>query len=252
MSQLYIVATPIGNLQDITLRALDTLKTVDFIICEDTRHSSKLLFHFEISKPLISFHAHSSERDLTKIMGMLAEGKTGALISDAGTPGISDPGYLLIQACGEQKIPVVPIPGASAFLTALMASGLPTNRFWYYGFLPAKKGRETLFKKFASMNETIVFYESPYRIMKTLEKMTSLMPERQIVIARELTKMHEEFLRGTVTEMYANLEKRPKIQGEFVVIIAPDNWGNVEEDDSGEGEIVEKKIRRKENKYKKI
>lgn len=224
MSALYIVATPIGNLQDITLRALETLKTVDFIICEDTRHSSKLLFHFEISKPLISFHAHSSERDLSKIMGMLREGKSAAIISDAGTPGISDPGYMLIQACRKENIEVVPIPGASAFLTALMASGVPTNKFWYYGFLPAKKGRETLFKKFAELDETIVFYESPYRILKTLEKMSTLMPNRHTVIARELTKMHEEFARGSMIELYENFKKRTKILGEFVVILAPENW----------------------------
>lgn len=221
---LHIVATPIGNLQDITLRALETLKKVDFIICEDTRHSSKLLFHFEISKPLVSFHGHSSEKDLTKIMGMLGEGKTAALISDAGTPGISDPGYMLIQACRKAQVAVVPIPGASAFLTALMASGLPTNRFWYYGFLPAKKGRDTLFKKFSEEDSTIVFYESPHRILKTLEKMTAVMPERIMVIARELTKMYEEFQMDRVATLYEEYKKRPKIVGEFVMILAPSDW----------------------------
>ncbi|MFN7160700.1 MAG: 16S rRNA (cytidine(1402)-2'-O)-methyltransferase [Candidatus Gracilibacteria bacterium] len=247
MASLYIVATPIGNLQDITLRALETLKTVDFIICEDTRHSSKLLFHFEISKPLISFHAHSSERDLAKIMGMLGEGKSAAIISDAGTPGISDPGYMLIQACRKENISVIPIPGASAFLTALMASGLPTNRFWYYGFLPAKKGREALFKKFATLtNETIVTYESPYRILRTLEKMTLIMPDRQIVLARELTKIHEEFLKGTVSELYAIFRQRSKIQGEFVMIIAPENW---DESESGDEKPAVKIPRVKKQKY---
>lgn len=249
---LYIVATPIGNLQDITLRALETLKTVDFIICEDTRHSSKLLFHFEISKPLISFHAHSSEKDLMKIMGMFAEGKSAAIISDAGTPGISDPGYMLIQACRKENIEVVPIPGASAFLTALMASGVPTNRFWYYGFLPAKKGRETLFKKFAELDETIVFYESPYRILKTLEKMATIMPSRYTVIARELTKMHEEFARGTMQELYEDFKKRTKILGEFVVILAPENWQEMEDSHTvlSEGTKSEpKQLRVKRQKY---
>lgn len=248
---LYIVATPIGNLQDITLRALEVLKTVDVIICEDTRHSSKLLFHFEISKPLVSFHAHSSEKDVQKIMHMLEEGKSAALISDAGTPGISDPGYVLIQACKKSHIPVHPVPGASAFLTALMASGLPTNRFWYYGFLPAKKGRETLFKQFAEHNETIVFYESPYRVLKTLEKLSQLMPERTMVIARELTKMHEEFLQGSILELYEEYKKRPKIIGEFVMMLAPDEWDNMEvHEHEKEKELREKPPRRvKRQKY---
>ena len=248
---LHIVATPIGNLQDITLRALETLKKVDFIICEDTRHSSKLLFHFEISKPLVSFHGHSSEKDLTKIMGMLGEGKTAALISDAGTPGISDPGYVLIQACRNAQIPVVPVPGASAFLTALMASGLPTNRFWYYGFLPAKKGRQTLFKKFAEEEGTVVFYESPHRILKTLEKMSLFMPTRTMVIGRELTKMHEEFQRGSILELYEEYKKRPKILGEFVMILAPLEWDDTEiHDQTEEGEVRIKAPKRvKRQKY---
>ena len=247
---LYIVATPIGNLQDITLRALETLKTVDFIVCEDTRHTAKLLFHFEISKPLVSFHAHSTQKDIDKIMLLLQEGKHGAIVSDAGTPGISDPGYLLIQACQKQQIAVTPIPGASAFLTALMASGLPTNRFWYYGFLPAKKGRETLFTKFVSIQDTIVFYESPYRVLKTLEKLSTIMPGRTMVIARELTKLHEEFLQGTVLELYTNFRQRSKILGEFVMILAPDGWESMELQDKEEELDVQEKPQKRVKRQK--
>lgn len=221
---LYIVATPIGNLKDITLRALETLQTVDVILCEDTRHSIKLLNAHGIAKPLVSFHAYSNEKKVQEIVSQLLEGKNMALISDAGTPGISDPGYVLIQACQQKGIKVEPIPGASAFLTGLMASGLPINRFWYYGFLPAKKGRETLFKKMVEVEDTIVFYESPYRILKTLEKLAEVMPERMVTLARELTKMHEEFLSLPAAELYATFKTRQKILGEFVVIVAPTSY----------------------------
>lgn len=248
---LYIVATPIGNLQDITLRALETLKTVDFIVCEDTRHTAKLLFHFAITKPLVSFHAHSTQKDIDKIISLLHEGKQGALVCDAGTPGISDPGFLLIQACHERHIATHPIPGASAFLTALMASGLPINRFWYYGFLPAKKGRQTLFRQFAEHQETIVFYESPHRLLKTLEALSLCVPHRKMVIARELTKLHEEFVQGTVLELYTNFMSRSKILGEFVMILAPSHdesaAGSDEKDDI---EMQKKPLRRvKRQKY---
>jgi 16S rRNA (cytidine1402-2'-O)-methyltransferase len=215
---LYIVATPIGNLEDITLRALRILKEVDYIAAEDTRHSKILLNAYDIQKPLISFHAWSDERKLAELLGLLKEHKKIALISDAGTPGISDPGYVLIKAALEHGIAVIPIPGASAFLTALSASGLPSNHFIYLGFLPLKKGRQTLLKSFEQENRTIVFYESPHRLQKTLHELAQLYPSRSMVIARELTKIHEEFFRGTVAEAYEYFQKKQP-RGEFVILM---------------------------------
>jgi len=216
---LYIVSTPIGNLDDITLRALDTLKKVDIIACEDTRHSGILLKKYEIEKKLLSYHSHSGQTKLEKLIAALQEGQEIALISDAGTPGISDPAYSLIKAALEQNIEIIPIPGACAFLTALVASGLPMNQFTYLGFLPTKKGRQTLLKSLKDEKRTVVFYESPHRIQKTLsqlEEFTS--PDRRIVIGRELTKMHEEFVRGTVKEVKEEFAKR-KPKGEFTVVL---------------------------------
>ena len=185
---LYIVSTPIGNLQDITLRALQTLKDVNFIAAEDTRHSGILLKKHEIKTPMVSFHAHSDDRKVEHIIGRILRGESAALISDAGTPGISDPGYVLTKRAIEEGIRVVPIPGPSAFLTALSVSGLPVNKFLYLGFLPTKKGRQTLFKSLANEKHTVVFYESPHRILKTLEQMVEFLgPTRQVVICRELT-----------------------------------------------------------------
>ncbi|EKD64272.1 MAG: hypothetical protein ACD_51C00029G0003 [uncultured bacterium] len=220
---LYTVATPIGNLGDITLRAIETLKTVDLIVAEDTRHSRILLDKYEINKPLDSFHAHSGSGKLESLIARLQKGENLALITDAGTPGISDPGFLLISRARDCGIKIVPIPGASAFLTALQASGLPTDKFYYLGFLPIKKGRQTLLKSFLEEERTIVFYESPYRIIKTLGQIAELMSERYIVVARELTKIHEEFVAGTAKEVYEVFKARaPK--GEFVVMIAPGNF----------------------------
>lgn len=215
---LSIVATPIGNLEDITLRALNTLKNADYIAAEDTRHSGILLQKYEIKKPLISFHAFSDDHKLQEILNLLVAGKHIALISDAGTPGISDPGYVLIKAAIERNIKVEPIPGPSAFLAALSASGMPTHHFVYLGFLPLKKGRKTMLESFENEERTIVFYESPHRIMKTLQELLALYPERQFVIARELTKIHEEFVRGTVKEVSLHFQnKNPK--GEFVLML---------------------------------
>ncbi len=216
---LYIVATPIGNLEDITLRALRILKEVDYIAAEDTRHSSILMKKYEISKPMISFHSWSDDRKLQQLISILHEGKTVALISDAGTPGISDPGYVLIKAALEQGIQVTPIPGPSAFLTALSACGMPINQFTYLGFLPIKKGRQTLFTSLETEERTTVFYESPHRLARTLRELEKRFPERKIVIARELTKLHEEYFRGTVSEAKNYFtSKAPK--GEFVIILA--------------------------------
>ncbi len=217
---LYIVATPIGNLEDITLRALDTLKNVDYIAAEDTRHTAILLNKYDIHKPLLSFHSYSDNRRLEEILQLLREGKKVALVSDAGTPGISDPGYLLIKGAILNNIPVIPIPGASAFLTALSASGLPTHNFVYLGFLPLKKGRKTLLESFKDEERTVIFYESPHRIIKTLEELARLYPERSLVLARELTKIHEEFVRGTTKEVLQYFQSRG-VKGEFVVMMGP-------------------------------
>ena len=215
---LYIVATPIGNLEDITLRAVRTLKEVDYIAAEDTRHVQILLQKYEIHKPAISFHAWSDDRKLSQLTDMLRQGKSIALVSDAGTPGISDPGYVLVKAAIEAGISIVPIPGPSAVITALCASGLPTPQFLYLGFLPVKKGRQTMLETFKDEERTIVFYESPHRIIKTLSEFAQKFPGRRMVIARELTKMFEEFFRGTTGEALAHFEKKsPK--GEFVVML---------------------------------
>lgn len=215
---LYIVATPIGNLEDITLRALNTLKQVDFVAAEDTRHVKILLDKYEIQKPTISFHAYSDERKLNELIDMLKAGKNIALVSDAGTPGISDPGYVLVKAAVENGIMVTPIPGASAFLTALSASGLPINQFLYLGFLPLKKGRQTLLKSLQEEKRTFVFYESPHRLIKTLSECVQYFEDRQIVIGRELTKVFEEFFRGAPEQALAYFKsKQPK--GEFVIMI---------------------------------
>lgn len=215
---LYIVSTPIGNLEDITLRAVRTLKECDYIAAEDTRHCQILLQKYEIKKPAISFHAFSDERKLNELIGLLYEGKNIALISDAGTPGISDPGYVLIRAAIENNINVVPIPGPAAFLTALSASGLPTHQFLYLGFLPMKKGRQTLLDSLVQEQRTIVFYESPHRLLKTLDELDKKFGSRPLVIARELTKMFEEFFRGTAGQAYAHFSKKG-IKGEFVIMI---------------------------------
>lgn len=217
---LYIVSTPIGNLEDITFRAVKTLKTVDYIAAEDTRHTKKLLNHYQIEAQMLSFHAHSSPHKIEKILTLLKSDKTIALVSDAGTPGISDPGYILIKQAVEQGIKVIPIPGASALLPALVASGLPMNQFLYLGFIPAKKGRQTLFQSLITESRTTIFYESPHRLLKTLTQIsTILQPTRKMVIARELTKIHEEFIHGTAVELLAHFQAN-KPKGEFVLIIS--------------------------------
>jgi len=215
---LYIVATPIGNLEDMTFRAVETLKTVDYIAAEDTRHSKILLDKYQIKTPTISFHAWSDERKLEQLVQMLTDGKNVALISDAGTPGISDPGFLLVREAAKRDIKVVPIPGASAVISALCASGLPTNQFIYLGFLPVKKGRKTLLESLQHEERTIVFYESPHRLLKTLGELEQHFGDRQIALARELTKIHEEYFRGTAKEAHEHFTKKG-VKGEFVVMI---------------------------------
>lgn len=217
---LYVVSTPIGNLEDITLRALRILQEVNFVCAEDTRTSGFLMKHFQISTPLTSFHAHSTDEKRAAILRRLKSGESAALISDAGTPGISDPGWVLIRDCLDAGIKVEPIPGASALLAALVGSGLPMDKFLYLGFLPLKKGRQTLFKKLAEEERTVVFYESPMRVVRTLEQLSEYVPATtQVVIARELTKMHEEFLRGDLKTVLEDLKRRPSIKGEIVVLL---------------------------------
>lgn len=216
---LYIVATPIGNLKDLTFRAKETLETADLIACEDTRHTSILLNHYGIKKPSVSFHSYSGITKTDRIIADLLKGQNVALVSDAGTPGISDPGYVLIQEALANGIEVTPIPGASAVITALCASGLPTDKFLYLGFLPVKKGRQTLFKKIAESEYTVVFYESPHRLMKTLEELKKyLKPDAKVAVAKELTKIYETFHRGTIDQIIKNLPAgKPK--GEYVVMV---------------------------------
>ncbi len=220
---LYIVATPIGNMEDITLRALRILKEVDIILCEDTRTTGKLLSRYEIKNKTSSYHAHSTKGKEGAIIRMLQEGKNIALVSDAGTPCISDPGILLVKEVYKEfgkDAKVVPIPGASALITALSACGVSVADFIFLGFLPHKKGRETLFKEIAESTKPVVFYESSHRILKALEALHTHCKDRSIVIARELTKIYEEFQRGTPGTLLEVLtEDKNKQKGEFVVIV---------------------------------
>ena len=216
---LYVVGTPIGNLDDITLRALATLKNVDLIAAEDTRHSGNLLRHFEIRKPLVSYHEHNEAMRTTELVERLAAGETVALITDAGMPGLSDPGARLIRKCIERDLPFTIVPGVSAITAALVGSGFGMEHFCYRGFLPVKSGQRTReLIDAAEREETSVFFESPYRINKTLTACAELMPERQLCVARELTKKFEEFRRGTGAELLAHYEAHPA-KGEITLLV---------------------------------
>ncbi len=215
MGTLYVVSTPIGNLGDITLRALDTLKSADVIACEDTRHTLQLLNHFDIKKPLVSYHQHSRDSKVEQIISSILEGKNVALVTDAGTPGISDPGEFLIRAAIENSIDVVPIPGVSAAVTALSVSGLSTDEFVFIGFLPHKKGRQTKLKEIALINRTTILYESPFRINKLLTELLEFVGDREVSVSRELTKKFEETYRGKISEVLPKIKEK----GEFVVIL---------------------------------
>ncbi|MFM1655432.1 16S rRNA (cytidine(1402)-2'-O)-methyltransferase [Brevibacillus sp. B_LB10_24] len=216
---LYLVATPIGNLDDITVRSLSTLREADVIACEDTRQTRKLLAHFQIEKRTVSYHEHNKEASGAGLLQWLAEGKKIALVSDAGLPAISDPGADLVKAAVAAGFAVVPVPGANAALTALIASGLPTERFVFCGFLPRdKKPRLAELQRVKKYQETLLFYEAPHRILKTLEAMREVLGDRQAVLARELTKRYEEFVRGTLTELIDWLEAG-EIRGEFCIVV---------------------------------
>jgi 16S rRNA (cytidine1402-2'-O)-methyltransferase len=218
---LYLVGTPIGNLEDITLRALRILKEVDVIACEDTRHTQKLLNHYSISTRTTSYHEHNEMTKSAELVKEMQEGASVALVTDAGMPGISDPGYRLIALAIRHRVPVVPIPGASAFLAALVASGLPTDSFRFSGFLPAKRGeRRAELEAIKSSPRTQIFYEAPHRVVESLSDVVEVLGEaRHVVIAREVTKLHEEFLRGRAVEVLENLKAREAVKGEITLLI---------------------------------
>lgn len=217
---LYVVATPIGNLEDITHRAIRVLSQVNRIACEDTRHTRGLLEHYGISKPLVSYHEHNERERTEELLGNLQSGEDIALVSDAGTPLVSDPGYRLTQAAVDAGIRVVSIPGPAAFVTALAGSGLPTHAFYFGGFLPAKSGqRRRTLSEVSDLPCVLIFYEAPHRLLETLQDLASVCPERAVVVARELTKLHEEFVRGSATELCDLFVGRGAIKGEITLLI---------------------------------
>jgi 16S rRNA (cytidine1402-2'-O)-methyltransferase len=217
---LFIIPTPIGNLKDITLRALEVLKEVDLILAEDTRTTSHLLNHYQITKQLSPYHQHNEHKVLQHLVSQLLEGKKMAVVTDAGTPGISDPAFLLVRECIKVGVRVECLPGATAFVPALVNSGIPSNRFCFEGFLPLKKGRQTLLKQLAEEERTLIFYESPSRLVKTLtEFVTWFGPSRQCSVSRELTKMFEENKQGSLEELVAYFSEKP-VKGEIVIVLA--------------------------------
>lgn len=219
MSKLYVVPTPVGNLEDMTIRAVRVLNEVDLILAEDTRTSSVLLKHFDIHTPMTSHHKFNEHKTVEHLVERIQQGTTVALISDAGTPAISDPGFLLVRACVSRDIDVECLPGATAFVPALVNSGLPNDRFCFEGFLPQKKGRQTKFKELAVEERTMIFYESPFRIVKTLEQMAEYWgAERKASVSREISKKFEETVRGTLTELIVHFTENPP-KGEFVMVV---------------------------------
>ncbi|PWJ43276.1 16S rRNA (cytidine(1402)-2'-O)-methyltransferase [Sediminitomix flava] len=233
---LYIVPTPVGNLEDITLRAIRILQEADVILAEDTRNSGKLLKHLDIQKPLESHHAHNEHKATARLIERMQQGTVFALVSDAGTPAISDPGFYLVRACAEAELKVETLPGATAFVPALVNSGLPVDRFVFEGFLPHKKGRQTRIQVLAEEERTIIFYESPHRLLKTLGQLAEVFgEERNACVSREISKLHEENARGTLTQLIAHFEAKG-VKGEIVLCV--------------EGKPIEKK--EKKNKYKDV
>jgi 16S rRNA (cytidine1402-2'-O)-methyltransferase len=217
---LYIVATPIGNLEDITQRALRVLSEVDLIACEDTRHTRKLLTHYGINTPTVSYHEHNERERAAELLARLQKGASIAIVSDAGTPGINDPGFRVVRLAIENGLRVIPVPGPSALITALVSSGLPTDEFFFAGFLPAKTtARRSRLAEFRSLAATLIFYEAPHRIAATLKDAHEILGEREAVVARELTKMHEEIARGRLSELAERFTSGPGVRGEIVLII---------------------------------
>lgn len=220
--QLFVVGTPIGNLEDVTLRAISTLQSVDIILAEDTRNSKKLLDAHKIETKMISYHEHSNDKEIKKIIDLLLEGKDLALISDAGTPTISDPGYGLIRDCIKHDIVIVPIPGVSAVTAAMSVSGLPSDSFTFVGFLPQKKGRLKKIELLKNIENTVILFESPYRLEKTLNQLLEHLGNRSVVVGRELTKLYEEVIRGNLTGVIKYFSKS-KVKGEIVIMIGKDD-----------------------------
>ena len=220
--QLFVVGTPIGNLEDITLRAISTLQNVNLILAEDTRNSKKLLNAHNIDSKMISYHDHSSEKEIKKIIDLLLEGKDLALISDAGTPTISDPGYGLIRECIKNDITIIPIPGVSSITAAMSVSGLPSDSFTFIGFLPQKKGRLKKINQLQALDNTIILFESPFRLEKTLNQLLEHLGNRAVVIGRELTKLYEEIIRGNLKDVIVHFSES-KIKGEIVIMIGKDD-----------------------------
>ncbi|MGA2181601.1 MAG: 16S rRNA (cytidine(1402)-2'-O)-methyltransferase [Bryobacteraceae bacterium] len=218
---LFIIGTPIGNLEDLSFRAVRVLREADRIACEDTRHTRRLLEHYGIDRPLVSYHEHNEKERTAELLRELEEGRTIALVSDAGTPLIADPGYRIVHAARERGIPVSPIPGPSAIMAALSAGGLATDAFLFAGFLPAKAGaRQRALEVWQSLEATLVFYEAPHRVVESLRAIAEVAGARRVVVARELTKIHEEFLEGTAASIADTLEARPAIKGEFTILVA--------------------------------
>ena len=219
MAKLYLVPTPIGNREDITLRALRILKEVSLILAEDTRTTGNLLKHYEIHNKLQAYHIHNEHKALERIVQRLSDGEEMALVSDAGTPSVSDPGFLLVRECVKNGIPVETLPGATAFVPALVNSGFPSDRFFFEGFLPHKKGRQTRLKELSQLPHTLIIYESPHRLVKTLEQLIEFLgAERPVAVSRELTKIHEETIRGTLTEV-RDFYKDKTVKGEIVIVV---------------------------------
>jgi 16S rRNA (cytidine1402-2'-O)-methyltransferase len=219
MSKLFIVPTPIGNLEDITFRALRVLEEADFILAEDTRTTSVLMKHYSLSKPVLAYHQNNEHQVIEKFCQRIAAGEKAALVSDAGTPSISDPGFLIVRECLRNDIPVETLPGATAFVPALVNSGLPADRFFFEGFLPHKKGRATRLKFLSELPCTVILYESPHRLIKTLEQLAAVFgPDRQVSVSRELTKVFEETIRGTLSQIVLHFNQS-SIKGEFVIVV---------------------------------
>jgi 16S rRNA (cytidine1402-2'-O)-methyltransferase len=242
---LYLVATPIGNLEDITFRAIRVLKQVDLIACEDTRQTQKLLNHYGIEKPTISYHEHNEASRAAELVEKLVKGARIAVVSDAGMPGVSDPGFRLVSLAIERGVPVVPIPGPAAFVAALVASGLPVDSFSFRGFLPVKGGARTReLEKIQRSAETEIFYEAPHRIRETLEDIVAVLGQsRPVVVARELTKIHEEFLRGTASQVLEVIKERGEVKGEITLLIGPVSEGEVQSSNISVSERISQLMR---------
>ena len=221
---LFVVATPIGNLEDISLRAINTLKEVDIIVAEDTRITGRLLKKYDIKKSLTSFHIRNEARKVDKIINYLNEGKSVALVSDAGTPCISDPGYLLVNKARNQKIEVLSIPGPSSTTSALSISGLPSEKFYFEGFLPKKKGKQKRIEYLSQLDSTVVLFESPYRLIKTLEKLLTVMGNRHISVCKEISKINEDVFFGKMEDVISDLKEKTTIKGEYVVLVAREGY----------------------------